>query len=397
MLRFVSLLLAAVSSAFACSVPQFDPTRRAVVESVDALIDHGHFRRALAELSARPVSAEAVQAKVGEDAVAEASVSGTAASGASLSGAIGSARKDYLLSRIELGLGQLDEAMRLASRAVAAEPGNAAYHVQVAAVAGVTAEHAAMFKQLGLAKRAKKELDEAISLDPKNADALDGLMLYDEKAPSFIGGDKAKAQKMAEQLTAIDPARGYIAQATLAHDRNDAAAEEMLLNKAVGADPNNYEAQIALATFLKRLDPPRTDDAEEHACMALMIDPGRTEAWQLLAGLAALQGCGPEVAGLIATARSFNPEDLSPEYSAAVEYIAAGRDLDYAQRLLRDYLDKPQEGDRPSAGRARYEMALALSKQGQNDQAAFLIRLALREDPTLDEARKDLKRLEHTP
>ncbi len=39
-----------------------------------------------------------------------------------------------------------------------------------------------MFKQLGYAKRAKKALDTAIQLNPKNMDALYGLMLSTTRA-----------------------------------------------------------------------------------------------------------------------------------------------------------------------------------------------------------------------
>ena len=99
--------------------------------------------------------------------------------------------------------------------------------------------------------------------------------------------------------------------------------------------------------------------------------------------------------GLVATAERFNPDDVSPYYAAAAEYLAAGKNLDAAGALLQHYLSKPQEGERPSGGRARYQLALVSEKQGHVDQAAELIRLALREDPTLDDARKDLKRLEH--
>ncbi len=353
----------------ACSVPQYDPAQPAAAETISELLDHGHYRRALAQLTADPITPDTTAAERN--------------------------RHDLLLSRIELGLGQFDNALELAEKLIAIDPSNASYHVQAAAVVGEMAVHAAMFKQLGLAKRAKKELDAALAIDPKNEDAIYGLVLYDENAPSFIGGDKAAAQKLGEQLTTIDPARGYLAQASLAHDRKDAIAEEALLRKAVAADPKNYEAQIGLATFLEKAGPAHSDDADEHACLALELDPTRTDSWQILAALAAIQGCVREVDGLVATAEHFDPDDVSPYYAAAVEYLAAGKNLDAAGALLQHYLNKPQEGDRPSGGRARYQLALVSEKQGRVDQATELIRLALREDPTLDDARKDLKRLEH--
>ena len=50
----------------------------------------------------------------------------------------------WLLSRAKAALGEFDDAMKLAETALAADPSNAAYHVQVAAVAGRIAEKASL-------------------------------------------------------------------------------------------------------------------------------------------------------------------------------------------------------------------------------------------------------------
>ena len=352
--RILLFLVVCTGLLPACSVPQYDPSVPEPSETTGELLDRGHYRRALAQLAADPLGPDTTATERN--------------------------RHDLLLSRIQLGLGQFDTALELAERLIAVDPNNPAFRVQAAAVFGEMAVHTSMFKQLGYAKRAKKELDAALTLDPKNADAIYGLILYDENAPSFIGGDKATAQKLSEELTGIDASRGYLAQASLAHDRKDAVADE---------------AQIGFATYLKTAGPAHTDEADEHACLALQLDATRTDSWQILAALAAMQGCTREVDGLVATAEKFDPDDVSPYYSAAVEYLAQGKNLDAAGALLQHYLNRPQEGDRPSGGRARYQLALLSEKEGHVEQAAEWIRVALREDPTLEDARKDLKRLEH--
>ncbi len=303
------------------------------------------------------------------------------------------ARRDYLLSRIQLAFGHADEAMELADKALARDPANVSFHVGAAAAAGRLAEHAGMLKQISYAKRVKKELDTALALDPKNADAMYGLMLYSNLAPAFLGGDKAAAQKLAEQLTTIDPPRGYLAQASLAHDRKDAAAEEALLRKALAAGPASYEAHIAYAAFAQKAEA-REEQADELACEALYLDPTRADAWRILVEMAAASGCTQEVEGLIATEQRFDSDDFSPAYFAAAALIHEGGDLDMARALLQRYLEKPQEGDTPSAGLARYQLALISEKQGRADEALDLMRIALNEDPTLDQAKKDIKRLE---
>lgn len=364
----LSLLAALVVSPnlAGCSVPQFDPGKLPAAPSVDQLIDANRFRKAIAVLVASPSQ---------------------------------SSQYFWQLSRAQLGLGELGPSMDSAEKALAADPKNPAYHVQVAAVAGRTAERASMFKQLSLAKRVKKELDEAIALDPKNPDAIYGLILFSDLAPSFLGGDKEKARSLAEQLTQIAPSRGYLAQATLAHNRKDAAAEETLLYKSVQADPHSYDAHVAFAVFQNKANSVpaerAVEQADEHACQALYIEPERAEAWQILAEQAASAESLREIDGLLAVYRKFNPDDLSPAYHAAVILIAAGRDLDAAQALLQRYLEVPPDGNAPSAGLAHYQLALICEKQGHNDQALSMLRTAVNEDPTLEDARKELKRLDH--
>lgn len=367
LLRGLGFLLLLATLLPACSVPQFNPAKPQPVQSLDQLIDNGHYRRALAEISATAA---------GTSTPAQA------------------ARRDFLLSRIELGFGHLDEAMQLAEKALAADPKNADFHIELAAVAAKLAEHGGLLKQIGYAKRVKKELDASIALNPKSADAVYGLMLYSNLVPSFLGGDKATAQKLAEQLTTLNAPRGYLAQASLAHDRKDAVAEETLLQKALTAGPESYEAHIAYAVFAKKSEPSRTDQADEHACEALYLDSTRVEAWRILTELAASAGCPPEVDGLISTEQRFNHDDLSPAYSAATAFISDGKNLDMAGGLLKSYLEKPQEGEAPSAGLARYQLALISEKQGHAGEALELMRLALNEDPSLDQAKKDIKRLE---
>jgi tetratricopeptide (TPR) repeat protein len=361
--------LTVIRPLLACSVPQ-PPADPPPTQPIPALLEAGHYRRAFAALNANPLPADAPAHDI--------------------------AQHEYIESRIAQGLGHFELAYELADKAALSEPQNAAFHVQVAAAAGRLAQHASLLKQLTYARRARKELDDAISLEPKRPDAIYGMMMFYEYAPSLIGGDKAAAKKLAEDLTALDPARGYLAQATLAENRKDAASQADLLRKAVAVNPDSYAAHVALSKFLARSEPVDADGADEQACLALLSDPTRIEAWQLLAELAVAAECWPEVNGLVQTAERFNPDDASAAYAAAVAMIAAGKNLDMAQALLAHYLEKLPEGDAPTMGRAHYQLALLSEKRGQKQDALFRLRAALEEDPTMEDARKDLKRIEHS-
>ena len=227
----------------------------------------------------------------------------------------------WLLSRAKAALGDLDTSLKLAEKAVAADDTNADYHVQLAATCGRIAEKANLLKQLTLAKRAKKELDTALALDPQNLDALYGLMLYYYAAPSMIGGDKKKAQQMADAMTTVDAGRGYLAQARLAHEMKDPVKEEEFYKKSIEANPQFYEPKAALAGFYLNLPKPDQASAENYACDALAADPGRADAWKSLAEIRVASQCWTELDNLLALAEQFDPDDLAPYYSAATAML----------------------------------------------------------------------------
>ncbi|HCC58253.1 MAG TPA: hypothetical protein DEQ47_13540 [Solibacterales bacterium] len=303
---------------------------------------------------------------------------------------------NYQLSRALTALGDLDAALPLAEKAVAADPNSAKFHVQLAAVYGHQAEKASLFKQLGLARRARKELEAAYALDPRDFEAVYGLMRFDFAAPAVLGGDKVKAQQLADTLIALDPVRGYQAQAEVAHERKDAAAEEALLLQSIGTRPDYrrpevYDAGMALAAYYVSIN--RSAAAEPIACAAVRADPARIEAWRMLAEMAALDQCWNELETLLAKAAARVPNDLSAHYAAAVAMGRSGHRRRRAEALLRQYLSQPAEANAPSLATARWQLANLLEQTGRVDEAIAELERAVSEEPSLEAARRDLRRL----
>jgi tetratricopeptide (TPR) repeat protein len=255
----------------------------------------------------------------------------------------------YYLSKAEGALGNTDVALKLADRAVALEDTNSKYHVQLAAACGRLAQTASLMKQLGYARRAKKELDIALELNPENQDAMYGLTLFYFAAPSFLGGDKQKAQATAMSLTRQNPARGYLTQARLANERKDAAAEEDFYKKSIAADPNFYEGKVALASFYLTRD---ISAARRQASEALAIDPGRADAWKILAQIHVATQCWDELLTLLESARQAVPDDLACYYSTAVALEQAGHFLGWAGEFLNVYMGAQPEGNEPTLAEA---------------------------------------------
>jgi tetratricopeptide (TPR) repeat protein len=299
----------------------------------------------------------------------------------------------WLLSKSLVGLGELDGALAQAERAVALDAENGAYHVQLGAVLGRITEKASMFKQLGLARRTRKELEAGVGLDPKNLDGMYALMLYYYSAPSFMGGDKAKASDLADRIAAVDATQGLMARAALAHEAKDAAAELDYWMRAVASDSGNFEAWAGLTQYHLGRPKPDWTQVEKAGCRLLELDPGRPDGWRALIEAHVACRCWTEVAGMVAASEGFNSDDLSPYYTAATAMIRSEERLDTAHRYLDRYLAQPAEGSEPTHAMARWQLATLLERQQLPDDAVLQLTRALEDDPALEPAKKDLKRL----
>jgi tetratricopeptide (TPR) repeat protein len=304
------------------------------------------------------------------------------------------AHSAYLLSQVKAAFGDLDAAVPLAQKAVALDAENAAYHLQLGIVCGETAERASLFAKAGWAHRFKEETDKAAALDAKNLDARFALMEYYLQAPRLMGGSKDKAAAMAEEISRINPTRGYLAQARLAQADNDAAREGAAYLKALATAPEDYEILVSTAAFYNRETQKKYDQAEKQSRQAVKINPGQVSAYSSLAFALAARERWPELDAALAEAEQNVPDDLSPYYQAGRALLYTGRDLTRAERYFRRYLGQPPEGEAPTLAHAHWRLGLVFEKEGHKPEAVSEIETALRLRPDLSEAKKDLKRLQ---
>jgi tetratricopeptide (TPR) repeat protein len=281
----------------------------------------------------------------------------------------------WRLSKAEGALGNLESSLKLAELAVAQNPSRSAYHVQLAAACGRMAQTASLLKQLTFAKRAKKELDIGLELEPENLEALYGLALYYYAAPSFIGGDKRKAHEAAETITGLNPVRGFLTKARLANEKKDPVAEEDFYKKAIAADPQFYEARASLAKFYLATD---VAAARQTAEEAVALDPSRVEGWKVLAQAYIATQCWDELLALLDRARKEVPDDLSYYYSSAVALDDSGRFLNWAADFINQYRNAPPEGNEPTLAEAE-KLAQRINGRLTSPQAAPQIKAGLRQ------------------
>jgi hypothetical protein len=315
----------------------------------------------------------------------------------------GDAELNYLMSEVEDAFGNIEGARSLAEKAVALNGREARYHRQLGDLYGETAQTASLFAKGGWAKKFKAEVDTAAALDPKDTNSRFDLLEYYLQAPRLMGGGKDKAAAMAGEIALIDPVQGDLAQARLAQDRKDAAAQESWYLKAAAARPADYEALTAPAAFYNSGTPSKADLAEKYAREAVRFDPTRAAGYSLLASSLASQVRWKELDDCLALAEKKDPDDLAPYYQAggailakhaADADLASNPDLSRAESYFRKYLSAEPEGGEPTLAHAHWRLGLVLEKEGRKSEARSEIETALRLKPDLAEAKKDLKRLE---
>lgn len=264
---------------------------------------------------------------------------------------------NFLLSQIRNAFGDRESPPKLADRAVALAPKVAKYHRQVAEVIGVMAQQANMVRQLFLARRFKREIDTALSLDPGDLQALRDLTEYYLLAPGVAGGDQEKARAIAGRIAALDACEGFLAEARLAEFRKETGRVESLLKKAVEAGPSNFRAREALAAYELSPEHPNLELAAQQGRESVALDPGRVTGYSILAEVYAARGAFADLDALLETAAKNVPDDLTPYYRAAERLTGTGHDRSLAERYLRKYVSQEPEGNQPTQADAQAKLA----------------------------------------
>ena len=303
------------------------------------------------------------------------------------------ANANYLMALAKFQYRDYDGAQPLAEKAVALDPRNADHHYVLGIVYGRQAERANIFRQPGLAGKFKKEEEQAVALDPKHINARLALIDFHLEAPGIVGGDKKVAYKLADEILQINPARGWLAKARIARKEKRLGELESFYRKAVEADPKNYGAQMTLAGFYSTDAQKKYELTEKHAREALAISPGRVDAYMQLAGLFAFQQRWKELDAILVQAEKSVPDNLSAFFHAGRVLVANNADAARAERHLRKYLTQPPEPNAPPLAHARLWLGRAVEKQGRIAEAVREYQEAVRLDPKLEDAKRELKRL----
>ena len=296
------------------------------------------------------------------------------------------------MARVLHACDELDAAVTMGEKAVKLAPNDGAAHLVLAEAVGDKAQNASKLKQIGLAKRFKKEAETAIALDPKIVDARIDLIAFHMQAPGLMGGDKKKAKALVDEVERIAPERGWEAKSRYASYQKDSTVFGPIYKEAATKYPNNYDARTSYAQWL--MAPWRAPaEGETHARAAIALDPERTTGYTLLAVSQARNQRWEDLDRTLAEATAKVPDDLTPVYQAGRICLTEINDGGRAEKYFRRYLSQPPEHGTASHAAARWRLGLALEKQGKQAEALAEIRAANQLDPKFEPAKKDLKRL----
>jgi tetratricopeptide (TPR) repeat protein len=267
------------------------------------------------------------------------------------------ARAYYWLGRSYYEIRDYDNAVSQAEKAVSLDAKNSLYHQWLGRAYGGKADRDRSFF---LARKVKKQFEEAVERDPSNISARRDLEEYSLEAPWIVGGSKSEALKQVNAIAALDPIEGHLARAVYYLDaakKPDQAETEY--REVLNAKPNRIEPYLEVAGFFERQNRPA--DMEK----------------------------------AIEAAARISPNDRRLIFYRGVAAVLVETNLTNAEQDLKSYLaSTPDRSDWPSHAAARLWLGRLYEGQGKRTEAAEQYRAALRLNPQRKDARARLENLE---
>jgi tetratricopeptide (TPR) repeat protein len=279
----------------------------------------------------------------------------------SLEGAVRDDPADALaasyLGRVYLAEGSSDLAIEWMERSIALEPSSAEYHLWLGRAYGYQAIRASVLKQPALAKKVRKEFEQASRLDPDSLEARFGLIEFYLQAPGILGGSEKKAKEQAEEVRKRDALQGHRAFGRIAEHGKDFDQAFREYERAGAEFPEKAEpAYWTGALYTRRKEYAKAFDVYE----------------KLL---------------------EKNPAEMAACYQIGRVAALSGERLERGAECLRSYLLREPGPDDPSLASAHYRLGLLYEKKGSRELARREYSAALEIEPTLADARQALKKI----
>ena len=162
------------------------------------------------------------------------------------------AEAQNLECRVHFTLEQWDAAAANCERAVSLDGQNSDYRLWLGRALGEKANRANFLNAYSMAKRVRAEFEEAVRLNPRNAEALSDLGEFYYAAPGIVGGGAAKADTIAVRLDKLDAARAHELRGRIAVSQKDYGTAEREFKQAVAVGAHPAYQWVTLASFYRR-------------------------------------------------------------------------------------------------------------------------------------------------
>ena len=246
----------------------------------------------------------------------------------------------YYLGRIALHEGNIEVAADQLSRAVDLDHTNGNYHYWLGRAYGDLATHANIFKRAYYAKKTKEEFQKTLTLDPAHIFARVALVMYELRAPGFLGGSREQAEQNAAIAARHNAIAGYRAYGLIYEQDKDYERAIKIYEKAVADAPHNF----------------------------------RPYRW--LAGAYRLQRKYDKAFQVYKLRINQPHPDWFAYYDFAATAVESGKQLQNAEYLLKAYITHGSSPEEPSISKAHQLLGEVLQKQRKKKEAAREFRAA---------------------
>jgi tetratricopeptide (TPR) repeat protein len=237
------------------------------------------------------------------------------------------AKAHQLLCRVYYAQDLSDPAVRECEQATQDDPSNSDHQMWLGRAYGLKASQANMVSAFTVAKKVHVAFERAIQLNPANVAAMSDLGQFYVAAPSIVGGGVDKAQALAGQLMQRSPAKGHRLLALIAQKKNDMGTAEAEFKTAV-AVAKTPEAWVDLGQFYQQ----QSQYDKAVGALQSSVEANHTKNAALV-----------DTASILTDMR---------------------RQLDVAERLLREYLSSPAKSEEAPSFKVHQQLGDLLKLRG---------------------------------
>lgn len=185
-------------------------------------------------------------------------------------------RHRFYLGAIAMRRNDTDDAIHQFEQAVALDPKNASYHLELGGAYGAAAGKASLMSKMGWARKCRASLERAVELDPDNLDARNGLITFYRQAPGIVGGGIGKAYAQAEEIRKRDYKRGSLILGQLYASERRFDEAFAVARELQAAAPDAYLAHYTIGRLAAESGQ-HLDEGEKCLRRCLELTPARDE------------------------------------------------------------------------------------------------------------------------